>query len=88
MRFEFEWHISDPQPDGSVYVRERIAGRDDHNLYGPMRRKVAESFIKARRAFVHRTVTNKFSAMQIFEPRPNLQLLGERVRRSENDYDA
>lgn len=68
-KIEFEWSISDPiDPDRElVYVRERLVGTDQHNLYGPMRIRYADSFIKARRAFVHRRITTRFAAMQMFE---------------------
>jgi len=72
MRAEFEWAISDPDEDGFVTVRERLCGTDLINFYGPIPRPIAESVIKARRAFVHRFVTSRTQAVQIFEPRPLL----------------
>lgn len=87
-RFEFEWRISDPDEDGKVYVLERLAGTDKKNEYGPMPSSVAESFIKARRAFVHRTITTRTGAMQVFDPRPKLIGLAAaqaKMRRARHD---
>jgi hypothetical protein len=80
LRFEFEWNISDPMPVESgrgmvVYVRERLVGTDLMNTFGPLSQPTAEAFIKARRAFVNRTITTRTGAMQVFEPRPQLQAL-------------
>lgn len=71
-KFDFEWAISDPVgPNGDfVFVRERLIGHDQHNMFGPMRKGVADSFIKARRSYVHRRITTRFAAMQLFEQRP------------------
>jgi hypothetical protein len=81
-RVAFEWHISDPDPDTKlVHVRERLVGHDGHNLYGPMRASVAQSFIKARRAAIHRNIHTKFQALQVFEPRPQLIDLAKAQRK-------
>lgn len=70
MKFEFEWQISDPDPkSGLVHVRERLAGREMHNLYGPIPKQVADSFIKARRAWVHTKIVTETDALHVFEPR-------------------
>lgn len=74
MRFEFEWGITPASDDGMVEVHERLAGTDLINRY-PMHKRIAESFVKARRAFVNRTITSRTAAVQIFEPRPNLEAL-------------
>jgi len=70
MRFEFDWSVSDPEPDGTVYVRERLIGSDLLKIYGPMPQRVVDSFVKARRQFVDRTIRTKTDAVKIFEPQP------------------
>ena len=67
-RVDFEWQVSD---DG-LHVRERLVGTELSNTYGPMPKHVTDSFIKARRLFVHRFITTHAQAIQIFEPRPQL----------------
>lgn len=85
---EFEWHISDPEPDGQVFVRERLVGSDHHvNIYGPMPRQLTDTFIRARRDFVHRVVTTRAGAIQIFTPRPNLSILASLQQKAKHDDD-
>lgn len=86
MRVEFEWAISEPNEQGLVGVRERLVGSELVNFYGPLSRSVAEAVIKARRAFVNRTITSRTSAMQIFEPRPNLEAI--RLFQSKGHLDS
>lgn len=67
---DFEWHvIPDDANPGFVFVKERLAGTDLSNLYGPMRPQVSQTFIRARRDFVYRTVTSRGQATLIFNPR-------------------
>jgi hypothetical protein len=68
MQVEFEWHVSAPDAKGQVHVRERLCGTDRANVYGPMPPQIADSFIKARRVFCRRFITNR-GAIQVFEPR-------------------
>lgn len=75
MRFEFEWGITEADDNGLVEVHERLVGSDLLNRYGPLPRNIAESIIKARRSFVNRSITNRTQAIQIFEPRPQLEAL-------------
>lgn len=65
---EFEWQISNPMPDGEVYVRERLVGTDKFMIHGPMPKTAADPFIKARRAWVYRTITTHNQAIAVFEP--------------------
>lgn len=74
MRVEFEWGLIE-NPDGTVEVHERLVGSDLINRYNLPNKEVATATIKARRAFVHRTITTRAKAMQIFEPRPSLDAL-------------
>jgi hypothetical protein len=74
MRAEFEWGIAQ-LPDGTWEVHERLTGTDLLNRYSVPSEAVAISVVKARRAFVHRTITSRTAAIQIFEPRPNLEAL-------------
>lgn len=74
MRFGFEWKLNG-FTDGSWEVIERLEGTSYRNTYRAPDRTVAESIIKARRAFVHRTITTRTAAIQVFEPRPNLEAL-------------
>lgn len=74
-RVEFEWAISEPDENNLVQIRERLAGTDLCNLYGPLPKAIAESFIRARRDFIYRTITTKLQATKIFEARPNLEAL-------------
>lgn len=85
MRFEFEWAISEPNEAGLVGVRERLAGSEMVNYYGPISKHIAESVVKARRSFVSKIVT-RAGAMQIFEPRPNLEAL--RLFQSKGHLDS
>lgn len=74
MRFGFEWHLHG-YSDGTWEVVERLEGTEYSNSYYAPTRAVAESIIKARRTFVHRTITSRTAAIQVFEPRPNLEAL-------------
>lgn len=74
MRFEFEWALIN-HGDGTATIHERLAGTDLLNIYGPLPIAVAHSTIKARRSFVNRTITSRTTAIQIFEPRPQLEAL-------------
>lgn len=73
MRFEFEWGIA--QDGATFYVRERLVGTELVNFYPAPSQQLAEAIVKARRAFVNRTITSRIQAMQVFEPRPNLEAL-------------
>lgn len=68
-RAEIEWHISDYDPEKPhlCYVRERLVGTDHMRVFGPFPRKIAHSFISARRAFFSRRVLSTGKAIQIFE---------------------
>lgn len=74
MRVDFEWGLLQ-EPDGSWSVHERLSGTELINQYNLPTRALAESVIRIRRAFVHRTITSRTQAVQIFEPRPNLEAL-------------
>jgi len=67
MKISFEWGAELlANPDFSE-VYERLAGSDYLNTY-VMPTGVVESFIRARRDFVYRTVTTQAQAMLIFSP--------------------
>lgn len=93
MKFDFEWAITEPldragHPDERgnwVCVRERLVGSELSKLYGPMRKEVAESFVRARRNVASRIIT-RAGAMQIFEPRPDLEALA--VLQGKGHYDS
>jgi hypothetical protein len=68
MKAEFEWAISAADRDGLVMVRERLIGTDKENIFGPLHARYAESFIRARRSFVERTIKSRVQAFKIFEP--------------------
>jgi hypothetical protein len=67
MKISFEWGIVD-HGNGTVTVIERLVGSDHKNEYGPIPGQVAESFVRARRDFIHRVVTTRAGAIKIFEP--------------------
>lgn len=75
MQFEFEWKLSSPAPDGTVTVVERLVGTELINTYQLPNTRLAEATIKTRRAFIHRTVTTRLGAMQIFSPRGHKGLI-------------
>lgn len=85
---EFEWQISDPQYIGKVkvvWVRERMAGLESFNMFGPMPIEVANNFVKARRMFVDRSIKTKYQAMSIFQARPNLAALSAATTKLSHD---
>lgn len=67
-QISFEWRVSERDAGGFVLVLERLCGTDLSKQYGPMKGEVAESFIRARRDVVHRTIKTHFQAIKIFEP--------------------
>ena len=69
MQIEFEWHLSGPDPVGDWEVIERLVGTEFRNVYTLPSKSLAEATIKARRAFVNRTITSRTQAIQVFQPR-------------------
>jgi hypothetical protein len=67
-RFDFEWAIGGPDEKGNFHVRERLVGTDLINTYLVPTYATAEAVVKARRVFIHRTITTRTQALQIFQP--------------------
>lgn len=70
----FSWWISDPDASGAVMVRCHIEGTDMTTAFGPMPARVADSFVRAKRAWLDRRIRTMTDAIRLFTPQPGKKL--------------
>lgn len=65
-KLEFEWHVAVDTTGKFANVLCRLVGTEYIREWGPMPVAVKDSFIRAKRDALHRSITTNLDAVRIF----------------------